>query len=115
MSREVWIALRAFGPAIVPFVMALAFLVPLGATRASPMVAAIFDILRLASLATGVVAAWLIGAAAYRLWRWERGDGPSCIMCDGPLGHERIGRSNRGGAFRRCYACGKAVNNRHYE
>lgn len=115
MRREAWMAVRAYGPAVVLIAGALPLLTLLGAAQTSPIAAGLIGILRLASYATGMVAVWLIGTATYRLWRWERGEGPSCVTCDGPLGHERIGRPSRGGAFRRCYACGKAVNNRHYE
>lgn len=115
MNRERWTLVRAYRPAITLFGLALLVTVSL-------------DNLGDISLATGVSHAlyWapvpliggallLLSAASYRLWRWERGKGPSCVTCGGPLGHEHEGRASRGGAFRRCYACGKAINHRHYD
>lgn len=83
--------------------------------RDGPLAAAKFNVVRWAPVAMAGAALLMFGAARYRLWQWERGDEPSCVTCGGPLGHEREGQANRGVAFRGCYACGKAVNHRHYE
>jgi hypothetical protein len=66
----------------------------------------------------GTLAPWVFGAfsaaamlyivdRAWRLWRFERGTGPSCRYCHGPLGPERRGRRDM---LRRCLLC-----NRHTE
>lgn len=115
MGREGWILLRAYLPAVAIFVMALLITIPLGGLRYSPLAGGIFSVLRWVPVAMISVAFLLFGSASYRLWQWQRGNGPSCVTCGGPLGREREGRANRGGAFRCCYACGKNVNHRRYE
>lgn len=115
MGREGGMLLRAYWPAAALFGLALLVTVPLGGLRASPLAAGMFDVLRWGPVAITGAALLAFGVASYRLWRWERGQGPACVTCGGPLGGEHEGRTNRGGAFRRCYACGKAVNHRHYE
>lgn len=115
MSRESWMLLRAYWPAVALFGLALLVTVPLGGLRESPITAGLFDVLRWVPVAMAGGALLMFGTASYRLWRWGRGDGPACVTCGGPLGHERQGRVNRGGEFRRCYACGKNVNRRHYD
>jgi hypothetical protein len=115
MGREGWIFLRAYAHAVALLGLAVLVMVLLGGLRAIPLLAGMFDVLRWVPIAIAGGACLLVCGASYRLWRWQRGDGPSCASCGGPLGHERQGRADRGGVFRACYACGKAVNHRHYE
>ena len=67
-------------------------------------------------------APWVWGACAalaalcllerfYRIWRHERGEGPSCRYCDGPLGFERQARWS---AVRRCMECGRDTGEADY-
>jgi hypothetical protein len=115
MNQQQWMLVRAYWPAVALFSLALLMTVPLDSlpdsSLATSMVSALYCVP--ATLVGGALL--LFSTASYRLWRWERGDGPSCVACGGPLGHEHEGRANRGGAFRRCYACGKAINHRHYD
>jgi hypothetical protein len=115
MGRERWIFLRAYAPAVSLFGLAVLVMLLLGGLPAIPLLAGMVDVLRWVPIAMAGWASVLVCSASYRLWQWQRGDGPSCMACAGPLGHERQGRADRGGAFRSCYACGKAVNHRHYE
>ena len=55
-------------------------------------------------------AAFLVlwGIFFLRLKAWERGSGPACLKCDGPLGWLRPGKRFFGRQlpnFRRCYNC----------
>jgi hypothetical protein len=110
MNQQQWMLVRAYWPAVALFGLALLMTVPL-------------DSLRDSSLATSMVSApyWvpvtlvggallLFSAASYRLWRWELGEGPSCVTCGGPLGHEHEGRANRGGAVARLGICRRESN-----
>jgi hypothetical protein len=106
--------LRAYRPSLALIGLALIVMVALAGLRDSPLAEGLLEVLRWAPVAIAGAALLLLGAATYRLRRWERGEGPACVTCGGPLGGEHEGRANRGGAFRRCYSCGKAVNNRHY-
>lgn len=56
----------------------------------------------LAGMSAGVLT---IVTAMWRVWRWERGHGPMCPRCHGPLGSEHSGRYRD---YRRCLACGNA-------
>lgn len=47
----------------------------------------------------------------FRLHQAERGVGLMCPTCCGPLGIERDGRY---GNYRKCLACGRNANERHY-
>jgi len=115
MDREGWILLRAYGPVVVLCVLGLSGMAILSGSQDNSLTIGIFDVLRWVPIALIFGAFALFGSMSYRLWRWWRGDGPSCVTCGGPLGFERAGRIDRGGAFRGCYACGKAVNHRDYE
>ena len=57
-------------------------------------------------------AAVLLAAFGWRLHQWERGDGPDCQCCGGPLGRLREGKVYFGkqlSDYRRCYNCGRAT------
>lgn len=109
------VGMRAFGPAVIVLLITGLLMVVLSNVPANLFLAGFAAIVRWVPLVALAAMAWLVVAPAYRLWRWQRGEGPSCPHCSGPLGHERAGYSSRGGAFRRCYACGGNINHRHYE
>jgi hypothetical protein len=63
----------------------------------------------LTGFGTAAVLATVFG---WRLYRWERGHGPDCRYCSGPLGGMRMGRVYYGKQlpdFRRCYSCSKVT------
>ena len=116
MDREwVMLLLRAYCPVAVLVGSAFFMMVPSADLRSNWPLTGIADLPNWISLAMVGAALAMFAAISYRLWKWEYGDGPSCVVCGGPLGGERSGRDDRGGRFRRCYACGKAVNHRYYE
>jgi hypothetical protein len=114
MERWNWVVVRAYGPAAFALLVAVASVVVLSQWQASPLLAGFVVVGRWVPLLALVATVALVVAPTYRLWKWERGDSVGCPRCDGPLGHERIGQARMGGAYRRCYACGKNANHRHY-
>jgi len=58
------------------------------------------------ALATAFVADWM-----YRLWRFDRCEGPMCRWCSGPLGPERQGRYE---LIRRCMLCSRYTGSAFY-
>lgn len=115
MDRWDWMAIRAYAPAVGALVFAAVAMIVVTGWQANPSLTGFVEIGRWVSLLGLAVTGWLVAAPTYRLLRWQRGAGPCCPNCDGPLGHERAGYANRGGAYRKCYACGDNVNHRHYE
>ncbi|SDX70529.1 hypothetical protein [Lysobacter enzymogenes] len=115
MDRWNWVMVRAFGPAAVALLVAMLTMAILSHWQATPLLAELMVVGRWIPLLALVASLWLLLAPIYRLWQWQRGKGPNCPRCDGPLGYERAGYASRGGAYRRCYACGDNVNHRHYE
>lgn len=115
MDRWGWVALRAYGPAVFVLLAAVTGSIMLSHWPTSPLLAGFAGIARWAPMLALVVVAGLAVAPTYRILQWQRGEHLSCPSCGGPLGHERIGRARMGGEYRRCYACGKNVNHRHYE
>lgn len=115
MDRWNWVAVRAFCPAAAALLVAVISMAILSRWQASPLLAGLMVVGRWVPLLALAASLGLALASTYRLWRWQRGEGPSCPRCGGPLGHERAGYASRGGAYRRCYACGGNVNHRHYE
>lgn len=89
MGRQGWMLLRAYLPA-ASFGLALLLMIPLGWSQASPFVAGVFDVLRWVPVAIAGGAILLFGIASYRLYRWDSGNGPSCMTCGGPLGYPRL-------------------------
>ena len=70
-----------------------------------------FDVLRWVPLAGLGFALFYGGWVTYRLVQAERGDGPLCPRCGGPLGFEKYEPYS---PHRTCLACGKHVNERYY-
>lgn len=115
MDRWNWVAVRAYGPAACALLVAAISIAVLSRWQASPLLAGFVAVGRWVPPMALVATLGLLVAPTYRLVRWQRGEGPDCPRCGGPLGHERVGYASRGGAYRRCYACGDNVNHRHYE
>jgi hypothetical protein len=115
MDRWDWMAVRAYAPSVAALLLAAASMFMLSGLPDSPLAHGLVHGFRWVSLLGLVAATGLFVAPTYRLVQWHRGVGPRCPTCDGPLGHERAGYASRGGAYRRCYACGDNVNHRHYE
>lgn len=115
MDRWDWMAVRAYAPSVVALLFAAVSMFMLSRLPDSPMAQGLVQAFRWVPLLGLVAATGLFVAPTYRLVQWHRGVGPRCPTCGGPLGHERTGYASRGGDYRRCYACSKPVNHRHYE
>lgn len=115
MDRWGWVAVRAFGPAVVALLVGVVSMVVFPTGPSTPLLAGFAMVGQWIQLAAVAMALWLVLTPTYRLWRWQRGKGPTCPRCGGPLGCERLGYASRGGAYRCCYACSDNVNHRHYE
>lgn len=103
MNRYGWILLRAYLPAAVALVFAIAFM--FWTSVASnvdalngwvPWVKWLPPLALLVALVSG-------GIATVRMWRWQRGESSVCANCQGPLGGLRRGPH---GDYRKCLACG---------
>lgn len=104
--------IRVYWPAIVATVASTVAMAALAPLRGSPLTSGMFDVLRWAPLA-GIGFALLYGGwVTYRLAQAERGHGPLCPCCGGPLGVEKHAPYS---PHRTCLACGKHANERHYQ
>lgn len=115
MDRWSWVAVRAYGPAAFALLVTVVSVAVLSRWQTSLLLAGFVAVGRWVPLLAVAATFGLLVASTYRLLRWQRGEGPDCPRCSGPLGHERPGHATRGGAYRRCYSCGDNVNHRHYE
>lgn len=89
----------------------LLLMLPLGMIRESPLLAGIHAVARLAP-ALAIAASLIFGLiATLRLWRWDQGRSQMVCECGGLLGRERLGRF---GAYRKCLACNRSVNEKYY-
>lgn len=61
--------------------------------------------------ASAALATFFLADRFYRVWRFERGKGPICRFCDGPLGMERQARWS---AVLQCMLCGRTNGEAHY-
>ncbi len=87
----------------------LLLLLPLGMIRESTLLAGIYAVARWGP-ALAIAASVILGfVATVRLWRWDQGRAPLVCECGGLLGRERPGRF---GAYRKCLACSRNVNER---
>lgn len=105
--------IRAYGPPCVLLVVAFAILFSAPEVRSGSYAAPIINLLPWVSLIPFAMGSWLLAAASFRLWRYERGEGPMCNKCGGPLGGEKVGKRGRGD-YRTCMQCGTNVNERFY-
>ena len=103
MNRYAWILLRAYLPATVLLLVAIGTMLWISVAGNVDMLSGWVSFLRwlppVALLAALVAAA----VATLRMWRWQRGDAPTCAACKGPLGRLHHGRA---GDYRTCVACG---------
>lgn len=115
MDHWGWIYARAYAPAagLLVLVLALAVAMALTGLQAGPIVAGLIGVPKWVPVALFVAGLLQAGWVTYRLWQAHNGEGQLC-HCGGLLGAEREGRADRGGAYRRCYACGDNINHRHY-
>lgn len=111
MTRLDWMYLKACLPAGVVAVGAFVIALKLKDLQGSPAFAAIGAWAPWVALAGFGVALAMVAAPTWRLWRWERGEGPMCRRCGGPMGHEIDGRY---GPYRRCLACSSNTAARYY-
>ena len=103
--------IRAYWPAIVATVVSFLAMAVLAPLRGSSLTAGMFDVLRWVPLAGMGFALLYGGWVTYRLVQAERGEGPLCPRCGGPLGIEKHEPYS---PHRTCLACGKHANERHY-
>jgi hypothetical protein len=104
------VGLRAYSRAVFALVLAVVSMMVVSGWQPSPSLAGVAQAARWVPWVLLAATLGLAATPTYWLLRWERGHGPACPSCGGPLGHEKAGYANRGGAFRRCYGCGTAVN-----
>jgi hypothetical protein len=110
MDRFEWMGIKAILPGALCMLASLAAVWLLSGLQDSPYTAGLAGGLRLVSAAMLALGFLLLGHAVYRLWRWQRGEGLLCD-CGGLLGREIDGLY---GPYRRCLACNRNVNERHY-
>jgi len=111
MDRWTWMMVRMYMPALGALALGLLLMLPLGVLRESPFLAGVYAMARwLPALAIALSVALAL-VAALRLWRWDQGRSASVCECGGLLGRERLGGF---GAYRKCLACNRNVNERYY-
>lgn len=111
MDRWAWMIVRMYAPATGALVMGLLLMLPLGTIRESQLLAGIYALARWAP-ALAIAASVILGLiATVRLWRWDQGRSQRVCECGGLVGRERSGRF---GAYRKCLACNRNVNEKHY-
>jgi hypothetical protein len=115
MDRWDWMTVRAYVPAACALLVAFVSMGAVAGLQENQYSAAFMPLARWVPLLAFAGSVVLSGIATWRLVRWHRGNGPMCDRCQGPLGRERDGRADRGGAYRQCLGCGDNVNHRHYE
>ena len=104
--------LRAYWPSLLAVLMSMLAMILLLPLKDSPQTIGLFLVLRWLPLA-GIAFALLFASwITYRFWQAERGEGPTCPCCGGPLGAEKIKPFS---PHRTCLACGKHANQRHYK
>ena len=102
---------RRYAPAVGALAIALLLMLPLGMIRESQLLSGIYAVARLAP-ALAIVGSVIFGLiATVKLWRWNQGSSPLVCECGGLLGRERLGRF---GAYRKCLACSRNVNEKYY-
>lgn len=111
MTRLDWMYLKVCAPAGVVAVVAFVIALKLKGLQASPLLTGVAAYAPWVALAGFAAALLMVAAPTWRLWRWERGEGPAWHRCGGPLGHENDGRY---GPYRRCMACNDNTAARYY-
>ncbi|GAA5007321.1 hypothetical protein GCM10025793_16810 [Lysobacter lycopersici] len=115
MDRMTWAVARGYMPAAFALAVAVVSMFVVAGLQSSPYLAGLVPLARWVPLAALAAAMGLWAVRTWGLWRWQQGAAAGCCVCGGPLGFERVGRTDRGGAYRRCLACRTNVNHRHYE
>ncbi len=111
MDRWKWMMARMYAPALGALALGLLLMLPLGMIRESQLLSEIYAVARLAP-ALAIVASVIFGLiATVRLWRCDQGSSPLVCECGGLLGRERPGLF---GAYRKCLACSRNVNEKYY-
>ena len=111
MDRWTLMAVRMYLPAAAVLLLSLALTFPVASMQGHAILGGIARIAWWGTGAGMVLGAVMAVFATFRLWRWERGNDPVTCDCGGLLGRERGGRY---GLYRKCLACGRNVNERHY-
>lgn len=111
MDRWTWMMARMYAPALGALVLGLLLMVPLGMIRESQLLAGMYAAVRWAPVLAIGLSVILGLIATVRLWRWDHGRSALVCDCGGLLGSERNGRY---GAYRKCLACNRDVNERYY-
>ncbi len=103
MNRYGWMLLRAYLPALVALVVAIACMLLTSFVGSVAMLRGLVPYAKwlpplflLVALVAGLI-------ATLGLWRWQRDQAPTCTSCSGPLGRLRHGPN---GDTRKCLACG---------
>lgn len=112
MTRLDWMYLKACVPATVVAVGMFVVAMKLKGLQESPLLAGVAGYAPWVTLIGFGAALVMFAAPTWRLCCWERGEGPMCQRCGGPLGHEIDGRYGR---YRRCLACDSTSSARYYE
>ena len=112
MTRLDWMFLKVCVSAGVVAIGTFGVALKLKGLQESPLLPGIAVCAPWVALVGFGAALMMVAAPTWRLWRWERGEGPMCHRCGGPLGHEIDGRY---GLYRRCLACDCASAARYYE
>lgn len=112
MDRWTWMALKAYVPAMTALAGAVASMWVISGWKDNLYLAGMVGVASWVPIVGFAVAVGLGSWTTYRLWRWERGEALVCD-CGGLLGRERPGVRDRGD-YRRCLACGRNMNHRHY-
>jgi len=111
MDRWTWMMVRMYAPSLGALALGLLLMLPLGMLRQSPMLAGVYAMARWLPTLAIAVSVTLALVATLRLWRWDQGRSALVCECGGLLGRERPGRF---GAYRKCLACNRNVNERYY-
>ncbi len=104
MNRYTWILLRAYLPATVLLLVAIGAMVWTSVAVNVDALGSWVRVLKWLPPVALLAALVFAGIATLRMWRWQRGDAPTCAGCKGPLGRLHQGRA---GAYRDCIACGQ--------
>lgn len=115
MDRWNRMVVKAYLPTAFALLVAFVSLSVVADWRDSPYLVGLVPMARWIPVLALITGGALFGTVTWRLLRWERGAGPMCDRCGGPLGGERAGWASRGGAYRKCLGCSKNVNHQHYE
>jgi hypothetical protein len=114
MDRWDWMYVRAYAPAVGALVIAVIGAKVAATLQGHPLLVGLADTAKWIPVGALAVAALLTTWTTYRIWQAHNGRGLLC-ECGGLLGREQPGRADRGGPFRRCLACTRRINHRHYE